>query len=183
VLERTARANSLVQSNAESARNVTSMIETISKRVTEVAQLVSEISVATMEQARASEELAKASEQMGAMTHEAAATMREQAITSNQILESVSEIENRTAQVARASTEQQGSIQALGTRIKTSSELGAKNSEAIGLMTSSSEQVQTQATGLRDQTAQFETGHGALGDSQEKTAAALEDPGALALSS
>ena len=183
VLERTARANSLVQSNAESARNVTSMIETISTRVTEVAQLVSEISVATMEQARASEELAKASEQMGAMTHEAAATMREQAITSNQILESVSEIENRTAQVARASTEQQTSIEALGTRIQQSSELGNKNSEAIGLMTSQSEEVQHQATGLRDQTGQFQTGHEALEDSSDNGAAALEDPGALALSS
>jgi methyl-accepting chemotaxis protein len=183
VLERTARANSLVQSNAESARNVTSMIETISTRVTEVAQLVSEISVATMEQARASEELAKASEQMGAMTHEAAATMREQAITSNQILESVSEIENRTAQVARASTEQQGSIQALGTRIQQSTELGSKNSEAIGMMTAQSEQVQTQATGLRDQTAQFQTGQTSLEDSVNNGTAALEDPGALALSS
>lgn len=173
VLERTARANSLVQGNAESARNVTHMIETISTRVTEVAQLVSEISVATMEQARASEELAKASEQMGAMTHEAAATMREQAITSNQILESVSEIENRTAQVARASTEQQTAIKALGSRIEQSSELGEKNAGAIDSMAKSADEVHAEASQLRELTGQFQTGQ----------AAALEDPSALALSS
>ncbi|HEY5341680.1 MAG TPA: HAMP domain-containing methyl-accepting chemotaxis protein [Candidatus Aquilonibacter sp.] len=183
VLERTARANSLVQSNAESARNVTSMIETISTRVTEVAQLVSEISVATTEQARASEELAKASEQMGAMTHEAAATMREQAITSNQILESVSEIENRTAHVARASTEQQSSIQALGTRIEQSSDLGDKNSEAIGSMASSADEVHSQASDLHELVGQFQTGQLAFEDGAPSNSAALEDPGALALSS
>ncbi len=183
VLERTARANSLVQNNAESARNVTSMIETISTRVTEVAQLVSEISVATTEQARASEELAKASEQMGAMTHEAAATMREQAITSNQILESVSEIENRTAQVARASTEQQTSIKALGTRIEQSSELGDKNSDAIATMASSADDVQTQASELREMVGQFQTGQMAFEDGSPSGKPALEDPGALALSS
>src|SRR5581483_1727019 len=104
VLERTARANSLVQNNAASARTVTDMIETISSRVTEMAQLVSEISIAT-------------TEQMGAMTHEAAATMREQAITSNQILESVSEIETRTGQVAQSSQEQQISIENLSQTI------------------------------------------------------------------
>ena len=183
VLERTARANSLVQNNAESARNVTTMIETISTRVTEVAQLVSEISIATTEQARASEELAKASEQMGAMTHEAAATMREQAITSNQILESVSEIENRTAQVARASTEQQGSIQGLGTRIQQSSDLGEKNSDAIGSMASSSDQVHSQASELREMVGQFHTGQMAMQDGSASAAQALEDLGAIALSS
>jgi methyl-accepting chemotaxis protein len=184
VLERTARANSLVQSNAESARNVTQMIETISTRVTEVAQLVSEISVATTEQARSSEELAKASEQMGAMTHEAAATMREQAITSNQILESVSEIENRTAQVARASTEQQTSIGALGTRIKQSSELGDANSEAVSTMKNSADEVQSQASSLRDLVGQFHTGKQVqFGDGKASDPSALEDPGALALSS
>lgn len=183
VLERTARANSLVQSNAESARNVTTMIETISTRVTEVAQLVSEISVATTEQARASQELAKASEQMGAMTHEAAATMREQAITSNQILESVSEIENRTTQVARSSTEQQTAIQALGTRIKQSSELGNKNSESIASLASSADDVQTEASQLKEMVGQFRTGQSALEDGKTGTKAALEDPGALALSS
>ncbi|MDE2482427.1 MAG: HAMP domain-containing protein [bacterium] len=183
VLERTARANSLVQSNAESARNVTQMIETISTRVTEVAQLVSEISVATTEQARASEELAKASEQMGAMTHEAAATMREQAITSNQILESVSEIENRTAQVARASTEQQGSIEALGTRIQQSADLGRLNVEAVGGMASTADEVRSQANSLRDLVGQFQTGQLAFGEEQKTGPQALEDPGALALSS
>ncbi len=183
VLERTARANSLVQNNAESARNVTQMIETISTRVTEVAQLVSEISVATTEQARASEELARASEQMGAMTHEAAATMREQAITSNQILESVSEIENRTAQVARASTEQQTAIQALGNRIQQSSELGSQNSAAITSMTSSAEDVQSEATQLKEMVGQFRTGQTALEDGTSGPKPALEDPGALALSS
>ncbi|MGC2128942.1 MAG: methyl-accepting chemotaxis protein [Candidatus Aquilonibacter sp.] len=183
VLERTARANNLVQNNAESARNVTTMIETISTRVTEVAQLVSEISVATTEQARASEELARASEQMGAMTHEAAATMREQAITSNQILESVSEIENRTAQVARASTEQGGSIKALGTRIEQSSELGEKNSEAIGTMATSADDVQSQASELREMVGQFHTGQLAFEDGATSGSGALEDPHKIALSS
>ncbi len=183
VLERTARANSLVQNNAESARNVTQMIETISTRVTEVAQLVSEISIATTEQARASEELARASEQMGAMTHEAAATMREQAITSNQILESVSEIEDRTAQVARASTEQQTAIQALGTRIEQSTELGTKNSAAIASMANSADDVQSEATQLKEMVGQFRTGQKALEDSPSGTKTALEDAGALALSS
>ena len=183
VLERTARANNLVQNNAESARNVTTMIETISTRVTEVAQLVSEISVATTEQARASEELARASEQMGAMTHEAAATMREQAITSNQILESVSEIENRTAQVARASTEQGGSIKALGTRIEQSSELGEKNSEAIGTMATSADDVQSQASELREMVGQFHTGQLAFEDGTTSGSGALEDPHTIALSS
>ena len=185
VLERTARANNLVQSNAESARNVTQMIETISTRVTEVAQLVSEISIATTEQARASEELAKASEQMGAMTHEAAATMREQAITSNQILENVSEIENRTAQVARASTEQQAAIEALGSRVQRSSDLGVKNSEAIGGMAEVADEVLSQATALREMVGQFRTGQQAAMGSSGKNShpEALEDPGALALSS
>ncbi len=182
VLERTARANSLVQSNAESARNVTQMIETISTRVTEVAQLVSEISIATTEQARSSEELAKASEQMGAMTHEAAATMREQAITSNQILESVSEIEDRTAQVARASTEQQASIDGLGQRIKQSSDLGAKNSESVAGMAASADEVHSQANALRELVGQFQTGQSAFADGSTGQQA-LEDPGALALSS
>jgi len=181
VLERTARANSLVQSNAESARNVTQMIETISTRVSEVAQLVSEISIATTEQARASEELAKASEQMGAMTHEAAATMREQTITSNQILESVSEIENRTAQVARASTEQQASIDGLGQRIKQSSDLGAKNSDAVEGMAASADQVHSEATALRELVGRFQTGQ--LSFEENSGNKALEDPGALALSS
>jgi methyl-accepting chemotaxis protein len=185
VLERTARANNLVQSNAESARNVTQMIETISSRVTEVAQLVSEISIATTEQARASEELAKASEQMGAMTHEAAATMREQAITSNQILENVSEIENRTAQVARASTEQQAAIQALGSRVQRSSDLGSKNGQAIAGMAEAADQVFNEATTLREMVGQFHTGQGAVGagDGEKSKPQALDEPGALALSS
>ncbi|HZY99581.1 MAG TPA: methyl-accepting chemotaxis protein [Candidatus Baltobacteraceae bacterium] len=186
VLERTARANSLVQNNAESARNVTQMIETISTRVTEVAQLVSEISIATTEQARASEELAKASEQMGAMTHEAAATMREQAITSNQILENVSEIESRTAQVARASTEQQAAIEALGSRVKRSSDLGVKNSEAIGGMAEAADSVYSQATKLREMVGQFRTGQQAAMGSpagENSKPHALEEPEALALSS
>ena len=185
VLERTARANNLVQNTAESARNVTQMIETISTRVTQVAQLVSEISIATTEQARASEELAKASEQMGAMTHEAAATMREQAVTSNQILENVSEIESRTAQVARASTEQQAAIEALGSRVQRSSDLGIKNSEAIGGMAESSDQVFNQATKLREMVGQFRTGQAAMGSSSGENSKppALEEPEALALSS
>ncbi len=183
VLDRTARANSLVQSNAESARNVTQMIETISNRVTEVAQLVSEISIATTEQARSSEELAKASEQMGAMTHEAAATMREQAITSNQILESVSEIEDRTAQVARASTEQQSAIEGLGERIQQSSNLGSRNSEAVAGMAASADQVHSQASSLRDLVGQFQTGRTSFENSGSAAQQALDDPGALALSS
>jgi methyl-accepting chemotaxis protein len=183
VLERTARANNLVQNNAESARNVTQMIEAISTRVTEVAELVSEISIATTEQARASEELAKASEQMGAMTHEAAATMREQAVTSNQILENVSEIEQRTAQVARASTEQQSAIEALGGRVQRSSDLGSKNAEAVGGMAASADQVFNQATELKELVSQFHTGedHPEIADGQKSKPGALEDPGALAL--
>jgi methyl-accepting chemotaxis protein len=184
VLERTARANNLVQNNAESARSVTQMIETISTRVTEVAQLVSEISIATTEQARASEELAKASEQMGAMTHEAAATMREQSITSNQILENVSEIEQRTTQVAQSSMEQQSAIAALGSRVARSSDLGLKNSEAIGGMASSADEVYNQASSLRELVGHFDTGAGAIdGGNDKNRQQALEDPGALALSS
>jgi methyl-accepting chemotaxis protein len=181
VLERTALANALVQNNAESAHNVTQMIETISTRVTEVAQLMSEISMATTEQARASEKLAKASEQMGAMTHEAAATMREQAVTSNQILESVSEIESRTAQVASSSTEQRTAIEALGQRIHHSSSLGQKNSEAIGGMAQSADEVLSQASSLRELMDQFQTGHLPLENGSASGRQALEDSGALAL--
>jgi methyl-accepting chemotaxis protein len=183
VLERSARANLLVQNNAESARNVTDMIETISRRVTEVAQLVSEISVATTEQARASEELAKASEQMGAMTHEAAATMREQAVTSNQILESVSEIESRTAQVAGNSTDQRSAVEALSQRIQQSSALGTKNTEAIASMAASADEVHSQAKSLRDLVDQFQTGQLASADGAASVRQALEDPASLALSS
>ena len=183
VLERTARANNLVQSNAESARNVTSMIETISTRVTEVAQLVSEISIATSEQARASEELAKASEQMGAMTHEAAATMREQTLTSNQILESVSEIESRTTQVARASIEQQTSIEAMTVRLTKSTELNGRNTESLAKVATTTDEVLSQASSLRELVGQFQTGHAAAFDSAAGSQKALEDPGALALSS
>lgn len=184
VLERTARANGLVQNNATSARSVTQMIEQISGRVTEMAQLVSEISIATTEQARASEELAKASEQMGAMTHEAAATMREQAITSNQILESVSEIESRTTQVARASQEQQAAIEALGSTVQHSSELGRENALAATDVASQAGEVVAAAASLQQLVGQFEVGrNGQELRSAEKSAQALEDPGALALSS
>ncbi len=158
VLERTAKANSLVQNNADSALNVTSMIETISRRVTDVAQLVSEISIATQEQARASEELARASEQMGAMTHEAAATMREQTITSNQILENISEIEQRTAQVARASIEQQSSVDSLAARLRESNELASANVPAVAGMADRAENVYDEASALRDMVTNFETG-------------------------
>ncbi|MFN2449179.1 MAG: methyl-accepting chemotaxis protein, partial [Candidatus Baltobacteraceae bacterium] len=185
VLERTAKANNLVQNNAVSARSVTDMIETISKRVTEMAQLVSEISVATTEQARASEELAKASEQMGAMTHEAAATMREQAITSNQILESVSEIEQRTGQVALASQEQQVAIESLGQTIGHTSDLGRANSDSVTQVAGQTEQVRQQASGLQDLVAQFEVGkNGQAGlPGKQKDRQALEDQRSLALSS
>ena len=185
VLDRTARANNLVQDNAASARSVTDMIETISTRVTEMAQLVSEISVATTEQARASEELAKASEQMGAMTHEAAATMREQAITSNQILESVSEIEQRTGQVAMSSQEQQLAIESLGQTIGHTSDLGRANSTAVTDVAGQTSEVLTQASGLQDLVGQFQVGQNgqnAIGSAQ-KDRQALEDQGSLALSS
>jgi methyl-accepting chemotaxis protein len=185
VLDRTARANNLVQNNAASARSVTDMIETISTRVTEMAQLVSEISVATTEQARASEELAKASEQMGAMTHEAAATMREQAITSNQILESVSEIEQRTGQVALASQEQQTSIEALGQTIGHTSDLGRANSGAVTDVAGQTAEVLDQASQLQGLVAQFQVGgngQSSLGG-KKKDRQALEDQGSLALSS
>jgi methyl-accepting chemotaxis protein len=185
VLERTARANSLVQNNAVSARTVTEMIETISQRVTDMAQLVSEISVATTEQARASEELAKASEQMGAMTHEAAATMREQAITSNQILESVSEIESRTGQVAQASQEQQIAIENLGQTIGRTSELGRANAASVTEVAGQTADVLNEASSLQELVGQFQVGgsnRAALGD-KETGRQALEDQGSLALSS
>jgi methyl-accepting chemotaxis protein len=183
VLERTARANSLVQNNAASARTVTDMIETISSRVTEMAQLVSEISIATTEQARASEELAKASEQMGAMTHEAAATMREQAITSNQILESVSEIETRTGQVAQASQEQQISIEALGQTIGHTADLGRANAGAVTDVAGQTAEVLDQASQLQSLVGQFQVGTGVQPAITEKSRQALEDQGSLALSS
>ena len=185
VLERTARANSLVQNNAASARTVTDMIETISGRVTEMAQLVSEISIATNEQARASEELAKASEQMGAMTHEAAATMREQAITSNQILESVSEIESRTGQVAQASQEQQIAIESLGQTISHTSDLGRANSGAVTDVAGQTAEVLEQASELQDLVGQFQVGSNgkAALPLKEKPQQALEDQVSLALSS
>ena len=185
VLERTARANNLVQNNAVSARTVTDMIETISERVTEMAQLVSEISVATTEQARASEELAKASEQMGAMTHEAAATMREQAITSNQILESVSEIEARTGQVAQASAEQQIAVESLGQTIGRTSDLGRANATAVTDVAGQTAEVLSEASELQQLVGQFHVGgngRAALGD-REKNRQVLEDQGSLALSS
>ncbi len=184
VLERTARANNLVQNNAVSARSVTDMIETISTRVTEMAQLVSEISVATTEQARASEELAKASEQMGAMTHEAAATMREQAITSNQILQSVSEIEQRTGQVASASQEQQLAIESLGQVVAHTTDLGQANSSAVTDVAGQTSEVLDQASGLQDLVAQFQVGsNGQAPQLRKKDRQALEDQGSLALSS
>jgi methyl-accepting chemotaxis protein len=183
VLERTARANNLVQNNAASARTVTDMIETISQRVTEMAQLVSEISVATTEQARASEELAKASEQMGAMTHEAAATMREQAITSNQILESVSEIEQRTGQVASASQEQQVAIESLGQTISHSSTLGRANSGAVTEMAGQAGEVLDEASSLQSLVGQFQVNGKAVAAGKKNDQKALEDPGSLALSS
>ncbi len=185
VLERTARANNLVQNNAVSARSVTDMIELISGRVTEMAQLVSEISIATTEQARASEELAKASEQMGAMTHEAAATMREQAITSNQILESVSEIEQRTGQVAQASQEQQIAIESLSQTIAHTSDLGRANSSAVTEVAGQAAQVLDQASELQSLVGQFQAGkngRSAVGESKNDRHA-LEDSGSLALSS
>jgi methyl-accepting chemotaxis protein len=185
VLERTARANNLVQNNAASARTVTDMIETISERVTEMAQLVSEISIATNEQARASEELAKASEQMGAMTHEAAATMREQAITSNQILESVSEIEARTGQVAQASQEQQIAIESLGQTISHTSDLGRANSGAVTEVAGQTAEVLDQASELQGLVGQFQVGKNgkAALPLKEKPQQALEDQPSLALSS
>jgi methyl-accepting chemotaxis protein len=183
VLERTARANNLVQNNAASARSVTDMIELISGRVSDMAHLVSEISVATSEQARASEELAKASEQMGVMTQEAAATMREQAITSNQILESVSEIEQRTGQVAQASQEQQDAIESLSQTIARTSGLGRANSEAVTEVSGRAAQVLDEASELNALMGQFrvgEDGHAALG-TKKKGQEALEQPGSLAL--
>ncbi len=185
VLDRTARASDVLHSNAESAHSVSQTIETISSRVSEVAQFVSEISVATKEQAHASAELARASEQMGAMTQSAAATIREQAITSNQILENVSEIEAHTAQVAKAAAEQRAAIAALGNRVKRSSDLGSKNSEAIAGMAEAADQVLSQATALLAMVRQFRTGQRlAVGSSGGKSKnPALEDSQALALSS
>ena len=111
--------------------------------------------------------------------------MREQAITSNQILESVSEIEDRTAQVARASTEQQGSIRALGSRIQQSSDLGEQNSRAVNGMAESADEVHSQANSLRQMVGQFETGQSVSLENltSPNSPQALEEPGALALSS
>jgi methyl-accepting chemotaxis protein len=184
VLDRTARANSLVQDNAASARSVTEMIEAVSNRVTEMAQLVSEISVATTEQARASEELAKASEQMGAMTHEAAATMREQAITSNQILEGVSEIEQRTAHVAQATQDQQSSVESLEKMLSRSSELGSENLDSVTEVSGQTAEVLEQSSELQALVVQFRVdSNGKPAFEPEKPRQALEDQGSLALSS
>jgi methyl-accepting chemotaxis protein len=183
VLERTARANNLVQNNALSARTVTEMIETISQRVSEMAQLVSEISIATTEQARASEELAKASEQMGAMTHEAAATMREQAITSNQILESVSEIESRTGQVAQASQEQQIAIESLGQTIGRTTELGHANATSVSEVAGQAGDVLSEASSLQDMVGQFQVSQNGRAALDKKDRQALEDQGSIALQS
>ncbi|MBV8375149.1 MAG: methyl-accepting chemotaxis protein [Candidatus Eremiobacteraeota bacterium] len=186
VLSRAARASDLLTHNAESVRSVALTIEAISARVAEVAQVIREISAATTEQARASGELAEASQQMGAMTHEAAATMREQTLTSNQILQSVTEIEDRTAQVARASIEQRAAIAALGLRVQRSSDLGAENSEAIRGMTDAADQVRSQATALREMVGQFHTGQPAAispARSEASGTRPLEGPEALALPS
>ncbi len=184
VLDRTARANNLVQNNAQSARNVSTMIEQVSERIAQVARLMAEISIATTQQARGSEELAKASEQMGAMTHEAAATMREQSITSSQILASVSEIERRTGEVAQASSEQQVAIGALGTRVQRAGDLGAQNAEAVGSMAASAEEVSDQAGGIKKLVGQFETGQAeGLENGRSSDREALEEPGPFALSS
>ena len=104
-------------------------------------------------------------------------------MTSNQILENVSEIEQRTAQVARASTEQQSAIEALGGRVQRSSDLGSKNAEAVGGMAASADQVFNQATELKELVSQFHTGedHPEIADGQKSKPGALEDPGALAL--
>ena len=94
------------------------------------------------------------------------------------------QIESRTAQVARASTEQQAAIEALGSRVQRSSDLGVKNSEAIGGMAEAADQVFNQATKLREMVGQFRTGQPAVaapaGNSKPQ---ALEEPEALALSS
>jgi methyl-accepting chemotaxis protein len=159
VLERTARANALVQSNAESARSVSTMIEAISTRVTHVAGLVGEITLAAQEQARASQELAKASEQMGAMTHEAAATMREQAITSNHILEGVSEIENRTQHVAMSSSEQQSRAQDLLSIGDVRAANIARRADVLEALSVQSAEVTGEARKLRETADQFDSRH------------------------
>lgn len=183
VLERTARAEGLVQSNVESANNVTATIEQISERVAHVATLMAEISIATTQQARGSEELAKASEQMGAMTHEAAATMREQSITSNQILASVSEIETRTGDVARASGEQQSAIDGLRARVRRAEELGLENAEAVAAMADGAVEVHSRTGDIRELVGQFETGEALSNGGEQKASGALDDEGPFALSS
>ncbi|HEY9085921.1 MAG TPA: methyl-accepting chemotaxis protein, partial [Candidatus Tyrphobacter sp.] len=183
VLERTARANDLVQRNAQSAHNVSATIEQVSERIAQVARLMAEISIATTQQARGSEELAKASEQMGAMTHEAAATMREQSLTSSQILASVSEIERRTGDVAHASGEQQVAIGSLGARVQRAGDLGAQNARAVGSMAASADEVSEQAGGIKQLLGQFETGQEGLENGRHAAPGALEEPGPFALSS
>jgi methyl-accepting chemotaxis protein len=184
VLDRTAQANALVQNNARSVEQVTTMIEQVGNRTAQVALLTDEISVAAVQQARGSEELAKASERMGAMTHEASATMREQSISSNQILSSVSEIERRTGEVARASSDQRQSIEALGSRVRRAGDLGDANSAAVGSMAATANELQTQAEEIKELVGRFRTPRGreplANGRRDES---ALQDPGPFALSS
>lgn len=183
VLERTAHANALVQSNAQSVDQVTTMIEQVGNRTAQVALLTDEISVAAVQQARGSEELAKASERMGTMTHEASATMREQSISSNQILSSVSEIERRTGEVARASGAQRISIEALGSRIRRAGDLGDANAESVAAMASTAGELQEQTGEIKELVGRFRTRDGEPLANGRRGESALEEPGPFALSS
>jgi hypothetical protein len=57
------------------------------------------------------------------------------------------------------------------------------NSTAVGTMATSADDVQTQASELREMVGQFQTGQLAFEDGAKSGGPALEDPGALALSS
>ena len=78
----------------------------------------------------------------------------------------------------------QAAIQALGSRVQRSTDLGVKNSEAIGGMAEAADQVFSQATSLREMVGQFQIGQAAVGGPGENSKSrALEEPEALALSS
>jgi methyl-accepting chemotaxis protein len=166
VLEGTAKATTVMNQNLSSADGVDHMIDTIAARVTQMTRLVSGISQATADQARASDELAKATGTIGEMTQLTANAMREQKITSNQMLENISEIEARTRDVARESEGQRIAIGGLGEHVLHSSELGDLNARAIAGLLAISEDVRGQANVLGQSVEQFHVAnanaHGAV---------------------
>ncbi|TAM61889.1 methyl-accepting chemotaxis protein [bacterium] len=155
VLERASTANKDVQASADSAASVNRTIEAIAQRVSQMAHLVGEISVATAQQAQASEELAKASGQMGKMAEEATSAVSRQTATSNQILDAVTEIEQRTAETARASGQQRSAVEALIARVEQTAELSKQNALAVTGMRRASERMEATAGSLGEMIERF----------------------------